>query len=397
MAEQGLSDLAIRKMPNPDKRIEIWDAKIPGFGLRVAPTGLKVFILVYRHKGKQRRLALGRYPFISLADARSKAIAAIKDLNDGIDPAGDPEAEEAEAKRLEAYTFDKAVDAFVRLHCQRYNREVTARDTERILKTRFVSRWAKRDIREITRTDILKVLDDTVEAGLPSAANHALSAIRKFFNWCVERGMLEVSPCQGVKKPANNNSRERVLDAAELAAVWKGAELVGYPFGPIVKLLILTAQRRNEVANMQWSQIDFEACTWTLPSELTKNKRQHVVPLSPGAAKLLTTLPRFTTDFVFPARGENPAFAHFSRGKLKLDALSDVAEWTLHDLRRTAATHMAQLGTPPHVIERLLNHVSGTFGGVAGIYNRFQYLDEMREAVTAWEAKVHGAIDQLPP
>ncbi|MEZ5817408.1 MAG: Arm DNA-binding domain-containing protein [Hyphomicrobiaceae bacterium] len=173
MAEQGLTDLAIRKMPNPKKRIELWDAKIPGFGLRVSPTGLKVFILVYRHNGKSRRLALGRYPFVALAEARNRAIAALKELADGIDPAGDPEAEAAEAARIESYTFEKAVEAFVRLHCQRYNREVTARDTERILKNRFVSRWAKRDIREITRTDVLKVLDDTVDQGLPSAANHA--------------------------------------------------------------------------------------------------------------------------------------------------------------------------------------------------------------------------------
>jgi integrase len=236
------------------------------------------------------------------------------------------------------------------------------------------------------------VLDDTVEQGLPSAANHALSAIRKFFNWCVERGMLETSPCQGIKKPANNNARERVLDIDELAAVWKGASLVGYPFGPIVQLLILTAQRRNEVAQMQWSQIDLNAATWSLPSELTKNKRPHVVPLAPQSLALLKSLPRFTSDYVFPARGEHPAFAHFSRGKVRLDALAGVSEWTLHDLRRTTATHMAQLGVAPHVIERLLNHISGTFGGVAGVYNRFQYLDEMRAGLTAWEARMAEAL-----
>ncbi|MEZ5817407.1 MAG: site-specific integrase [Hyphomicrobiaceae bacterium] len=200
--------------------------------------------------------------------------------------------------------------------------------------------------------------------------------------------MLETSPCQGIKKPANNNSRERVLDADEMAAVWKGADLVGYPFGPIVKLLILTAQRRNEVSQMQWSQIDFEAATWSLPSELTKNKRPHVVPLAPVALALLKSMPRMTSDYVFPARGEHPTFAHFSRGKSRLDALAGVSEWTLHDLRRTAATHMAQLGVAPHVIERLLNHVSGTFGGVAGVYNRFQYLDEMRAALTLWQDRV---------
>ena len=331
MTAQALSDLAIRKLAPQAKRIEIWDNKIPGFGLRVAPTGLKVFFLCYRHKGKSRRLSLGRYPFVTLSDARAKASEAIKLIDNGTDPAAS-ETETQEAATADSYTFTKAVEAFVRLHCQRYNRPVTARDTERILRKRFVAPWANRDIRQIGRTDIFKILDETVEQGLPSAANHALSAIRKFFNWCVQRGMLETSPCLGIAKPANNNSRERVLDADELAAIWKGADLVGYPFGPIVKLLLLTAQRRGEVANMQWSQLNHEDKSWTLPAELTKNHRQHILPLAPEAIALLGSLPRFSGDFVFPSRGQLPAFAHFSQGKSKLDVLSGVTDWTLHDL-----------------------------------------------------------------
>jgi integrase len=385
MAETGLSDLAIRKItPDPKRRTEIWDARLPGFGLRVFPSGVKSFILVYRHLGRPRRMTLGRYPVTGLAEARAKALDALKLIDAGTDPQGEAEA----TGHPERYTFEQAVRSFVKLHCERHNRPVTARDTERILNNQFVSRWAKRDIRELTKTDILKVLDDIVEEGLPSAANHALAAIRKFFNWCVERGMLDASPCLGIKKPAPNNTRDRVLDMGEMAAVWKGAELVGYPFGPIVKLLMLTAQRRNEVASMQWSQLDFKAKTWTLPAELTKNGRQHVLPLTPQTVTLLRALPHFTSDYVFPARGENPAFAHFSRGKVKLDALSGVKDWTLHDLRRSAATHLAKLGVAPHVIERILNHVSGTFGGVAGVYNRFQYLDEMRAALAKWEAQL---------
>lgn len=385
MAEAGLSDLAIRKItPDPKRRTEIWDARLPGFGLRVFPSGVKSFVLVYRHLGRPRRMTLGRYPVTGLAEARAKALDALKLIDAGTDPQADAES----TGHPERYTFEQAVRSFVKLHCERHNRPVTARDTERILNNQFVSRWAKRDIRELTKTDILKVLDDIVEEGLPSAANHALAAIRKFFNWCVERGMLDASPCLGIKKPAPNNTRDRVLDMGEMAAVWKGAELVGYPFGPIVKLLMLTGQRRNEVASMQWSQLDFKAKAWTLPAELTKNGRQHVLPLTPQTVTLLRALPHFTSDYVFPARGENPAFAHFSRGKVKLDALSGTKDWTLHDLRRSAATHLAKLGVAPHVIERILNHVSGTFGGVAGVYNRFQYLDEMRAALAKWEAQL---------
>ena len=389
MSEAGLSDLAIRKIkPDPKRRTEIWDARLPGFGVRVFPSGVKSFVLVYRHLGRPRRMTLGRYPVTGLAEARGKALDALKLIDAGTDPQADADTADA----ADRYTFEQAVRSFVKLHCERHNRPVTARDTERILNNQFVSRWAKRDIREITKTDILKVLDHIVEEGLPSAANHALSAIRKFFNWCVERGMLATSPCLGIKKPAPNNARERVLDIGEMAAVWNGAELVGYPFGQIVKLLMLTAQRRNEVASIQRSQIYFDANTWTLPAELTKNGRQHVLPLAPQAASLLQTLPQFTSDYVFPARGENPVFAHFSRGKLKLDALAGVKDWTLHDLRRSVATHLAKLGVAPHVIERILNHVSGTFGGVAGVYNRFQYLDEMRNALAMWETHLAEAI-----
>jgi integrase len=390
MAEQGLTDLAIRKMaPDKTKRIEIWDTRLPGFGVRVFPSGIKSFVLVYRHDGRPRRMTIGRYPVMGLAEARAKALDALKVIDTGADPQAP-----AVSDQPERYTFAEAVRLFIALHCNRYNRPVTARDTERILNNRFVSRWARRDIKEITKTDILKVLDETVAEGLPSAANHALSAIRKFFNWCVERGMLDTSPCLGVKKPANNNSRDRVLDMQELVAVWNGADMVGYPFGPILKLLILTAQRRNEIANMQWSQLDFEAKTWTLSAELTKNGRLHVVPLTPQLERLLRSVPRFTEDHVFPARGSNPAFANFSQGKAKLDTFVRVEEWTLHDLRRSAATHMARLGVAPHVIERLLNHVSGTFGGVAGVYNRFQYLDEMRAALVLWEGALLGAVSE---
>lgn len=389
----SLTDLAIRKAAaDPQRRIELWDARLPGFGVRIFPSGAKSFILVYRHRGISRRLTLGRFPIMSLAEARDAAMQALKQIDAGVDP----QVKVEQDGQPERYTFDAAVRSFVRMHCQRHNRPTTTRDTERILNARFVSRWAKRDIREINRTDILKVLDDCVDAGLPSAANHALAAIRKFFNWCVERGLLDTSPCQGVKKPAQDKARERVLDADELARIWRAADLIGYPFGPVVKLLMLTAQRRGEVAGMQWPHLDLAAQLWTLPGEVTKNGRQHLVPIAPATEQLLSALPRFPGTYVFPSRGQNPAFANFTIGKRKLDVFAQVSDWTLHDLRRSAATHMARLGTAPHVIERLLNHVSGTFGGVAGVYNRFQYLDEMRAALARWEEFVVHLVKPAP-
>ena len=212
-----LTDVAIRKAEPPSAgQVEIWDGKLPGFGVRVSSSGAKSFVLVYRHAGKPRRMTLGRYPMLSLADAREKATAAIRQLEQGIDPVPTKEEIQRQDEARVVYRFEDVVASFVKLHCERHNRAVTAKDTARILKNRFVTRWADRDIREITRMEIVRLLDGIVEAGTPSAANHALSAIRKFFNWCLERGLLETSPCLGVKKPTKDRSRDRVLDEAEI-------------------------------------------------------------------------------------------------------------------------------------------------------------------------------------
>ena len=180
-----------------------------------------------------------------------------------------------------------------------------------------------------------------------------------------------------------------MLSDDELKTIWTNAITVGYAFGPIVQFLMLTAQRRGEVAAMQWNDIDSTKAVWTIPADRTKNGKPHAVPLSPSALALLATIPRMTSPFVFPARRKpNQPYSGYSKGKRELDAAADLHDWTLHDIRRTAATGMARLGIAPHVVERVLNHVSGTFSGVAGIYNRFRYEDEMRAALLAWAVHV---------
>jgi integrase len=247
-------------------------------------------------------------------------------------------------------------------------------------------------VTRILKPDVLRLLDEMVANGAPSAAAHAFAAIRKFFNWSVERGYLEVSPCLTVKTPARQKSRERVLSDDELALVWNGASRLGWPAGPIVHLLILTAQRRGEVAGMRWQDVDLDGRLWSIPAEMTKSNRAHSVPLTELAANIILTLPRIDPVWVFPARGKLDRPYHgFNKAKRRLDELARVQQWTLHDLRRTTATGMAKRKVPPHVVERLLNHASGTFAGVAGVYNRFGYLDEMREALCQWE----GHLTQL--
>jgi integrase len=184
------------------------------------------------------------------------------------------------------------------------------------------------------------------------------------------------------------------LDDAEIAAVMRAASGVGYPFGTIVQILMLTGQRRNEVAGMKWSHVDLTDRVWRLPPAVTKNHRAHTLPMPAAVCERLARVARTGDDRVFPSlRHGERAFSGFSRSKARLDASAQVNGWTLHDLRRTAATHMARLGVAPHVVERILNHVSGSLGGVAGIYNRFQYLPEMRAALELWSTHVAAILD----
>lgn len=253
MTRQALTDLTLQKLqPLEGRQIETWGAKIPGFGVCVSPSGTKSFVLVYRHGGRARRMTLGRFPILGLAEARKLAHKALSQLAGGTDPIADKEAH----RQRDSNWFPAVLDEFIRLHCARHNRANTAKETERLLRTEFLPKWRKRDVRSITKVDINWSIDGILERGSPGAAQHAFAAVRKFFNWCVERGLLEVSPCMGMKNPTKPKSRDWVLSDEELRLVWRAATQVGYPVGPITQLLILTGQRRGEVAGMRWPDLD---------------------------------------------------------------------------------------------------------------------------------------------
>lgn len=379
-----LNDLIIRNLPIPGAgAAQHPDGRIPGFGVRVTANGAKTFYLKFRHRGQYGRLNLGRYPVTTLQKARTKAHAALVELAEGRDPRGETSGREA------AQTFPAALDAFLETYCRRHNRPSTAAETERLLRTYFLTGWQRRALADIGKSDVIAALEPVMKRGAPSAARHAFAAVRKFFNWCAEHGLIEQSPCTAMKPPAKAANRDRVLTDRELAAIWAAADGEGYPFGVIARLLILTGQRRGEVCGMSWDELDTAGRVWTIPGSRTKNHKPHTVPLPAAAWAILTSLPRTSSPLVFPARGKpDQPYSGYSKGKRHLDAAADLHDWTLHDLRRTAATGMARQGTPPHIVERILNHVSGTFAGVAGVYNRFRYLDEMRVALEGWEGHV---------
>lgn len=388
MTRQSLTDLAVRKLqPVTDARYDVWDARVPGLGIRVFPSGVKTFFLSYRIEGRKRRDTLGRYGEISLAEARQLAFERRGRLAKGEDPV----VEERAAK----LTFGKVVEEFIRLHVRQNNRPRTQVLYEALLKNVFVAAWGEKPIGEIGKREVIAVIDKLNARQKPGMANNAYAVISKLFNWAVSRDVIETSPCAGVERPVKVKSRERVLSDKELAIILKEAKLIGYPYGTIILMLMLTGQRRGEVVNMEWQQIDWDESVWNIPASLAKNKRAHSLPLAKPTLDLLRDVPRINDNkFVFAARGSKATtFSGFSKSKRRFGKETELGDWRLHDLRRTAATGMAKLEVPPHVIERVLNHATGQLGGIAGVYNRFKYLDEMRSALEAWAGHVLALED----
>jgi integrase len=344
----------------------------------VQPSGHRSWAVRYRSGGRSRKHTLGPYPALDLKTARALASKALRAVAEGRDPG----REKAQARASQPDTVETVVRLFIERHCLRVNRPRTVAETRRLFNRHVLPRWRRRLLREITRRDVLDLLDRVVDAGAPVVANRVFSAVRKLCNWALERDILDTSPCAGVKAPSAERPRDRVLSDEELGNVWRAADRLGGPFGALVKLLILTGQRRTEVGGMRWSEIDGEL--WTLPASRTKNGREHDVPFGRVALDILTSLPRIG-DFVLGATGARPA-SDYAQRKRRLDALlpADMPPWRLHDLRRTTATGLAKLGVNLPTIERLLNHVSGSFRGIVGIYQRHDFAQEKREAAELW-------------
>lgn len=418
MPKVKLTDAAVQRLhAPPGARVEYFDATLPGFGLRVSgPTarakeGRKSWVLLYRFGGEQRRLTLEPgYPALGLAEARRKAGNALAVVAEGRDPAAEREQKRAVAARRPD-TVRLVVDEYLKRgltakrRAPRYVEEVRRTFTLHVLPL-----WGERDIKAITRKDVITLLDAIADGttttsatgrvrGGPIAANRTLAAVRALFNWALRRGVIEATPTSLVERPGEETRRERALAADELRAVWAAAGQLGYPFGSFFKVALLTAQRRDEVAGMRWTDVDLAACTWTLAAAATKAKRTHTVPLSSAALELLGSLPRIGTGgFVFTTAGRT-AISGFSVAKRQLDTkaaavraadeLPAIEPWRVHDLRRTAATGMGALGHTRFIIGRVLNHADPS---VTGIYDRHSYLEEKRAALEAWAQRVEAIV-----
>jgi integrase len=370
-----------------------WDEDLKGFGVRVRPTK-KVWVIQYRHGTKQRRLTLGDVAKVAADQARKKAkkhLAAVQ-----LD--GDPQADKAEARARAAITLGAKVEVYLAEKVKDL-RPNTARGLTRYLRHHWKPLYGI-PLHQITRADIADRLAEIKVKSGEYAALQARSTLNSFFAWAVGEGLCDANPVVGTNKPEQPDARTRVLSDEELASIWSA--LPDSDFGRIVKILMLTGQRREEVAGMAWSELDLETCVWTIPPQRAKNNRTNRVPLTHFVLEIIrSTAPRADRDLLF-GDGPNP-FSGFSLAKRALDQRlakergdQPMPPWRLHDLRRTVSTGLSRLHVLPHVVEELLNHKGAHKAGIAGVYNQWEYRDEVSTAMATWAAHVESVVTASP-
>ena len=381
-----LTKSTIDALPTLSSDVIYWDANSPGFGVKVTPKGRKVFVVLYRTGGagsKLRKYTIGPYGRVTLHQARVAAQKVFAAKLDGRDPA----AEKREARRRAvADLVEDLLEAFI---TQRLSQNRSAAETSRLLRREVGKPWAGRSIHTIGKRDVVGVVSAIVQRGAPGAANKTLKSLKTFLRWCVGQAILDQSPAEGVPLPTKEVARDRVLDDSELTQVILAARNIGGPYGAIVELLALTGQRREEVACLHWEELDLAQRIWMIPKARTKNAKAHIVHLSRQALAVLKRADQ-RGPFVFTLLGTKP-FQDFARAKRRLDRLSGVTGWRLHDLRRTCVSGMARLGVAPRVADKILNHQAGAISGVAAVYQRHEFLSERRQALDLWGGHV-GAI-----
>jgi integrase len=431
-----LTDRTIVQLKAAESRREIPDGQCAGLYLTVHPTGAKAWALRFRSpierdaagQRKAKKLTLGPLANepnddepqigrpLSLSQARVLATGALEQVRRGIDPTHERRSEKA-ANRDEAISRNaNTVDAAIIEFLTRYKgpKKRGLRDSTRNLTAYYfglkpdaekpgewvktgagvLKCWSGRPLASIAKHNV-QTLVDAIADGAPVSANRTLAALKTLFKFYVKRQSLLTSPAALVDAPAAEESRDRTLSDAEVKAVWKAADAAAYPFGRLVQLLLLTGARRDELREAPWAEFDLDGGMWTLPGDRVKNGNEHSVPLSSWAKQILRSMPRIKgRGLLFTTTGETP-YSGLSKAKRALDTASGVAGWTLHDLRRTAATGMAErCGVQPHIVEAALNHVSGeSRRGVAGVYNRSRYTDDIRKALQAWADYVDGLVN----
>jgi integrase len=419
---KALTVRRIETVQATSSRQEIPDGLLTGLYLIVQPSGARSFAVRYRYAGQPRKLTLGAFPAINLETARTLGAKALRAAAVGRDPATEKREAKADAQRRAAEEtrgqrdiYESVAREFIQRHAMKNTRETTWRETIRVLGFKLsdgelveaggdvMDAFKGRKVQDITKRDIVALLD-TIHDRAPIMANRTLAVIRRLYTWAASRDIVEASPCSMIDPPAQEHSRDRVLTDDELRLFWNAAAADGWPYGPIFQLMALTGQREGEVAGMRWGEIDLEKKLWTLPASRVKNDEEHAVPLSDSAVEIIKSLPRIKSDggFVFIGRRGKPV-SSFSRAQDQINVAITKANkgkslpaWVPHDLRRTVASGMARLGIQLPVIEKVLNHRSGSFRGIVAVYQRHSFAEEKRIAIAIWASHVESAVSGQP-
>lgn len=414
MSNRRLTKTSVDAIETPaGKDCFVWDTELRGFGVRTTPRGVKSFVLQYRMKGRPaRRMTIGGFgnPW-TVETARKEAERRLIKIRQGIDPVEEErqriETErrkivEEDRQRLETeiFAFAAYAETFVDLYLKA-NWQDSWKTAEGILNAAKIH--FDKSIRDITRADVVQHLDRYNDR--PGMKKLVHSTFRKLFNWAEDRGDIDRSPIDRMKAPKAVASRRRILSPEEIIAAWHAAADLGSLWRPYIRLLLCTMARREEVANMDWAEIDLDAAMWELPSERAKNDQPHRIPLNALAIEELRSLAVARKGLVFTTTGKT-GISGFSKMKKTLDGKMlvilrdraakrgekpetvDLPEWRLHDLRRTGTTNLQALGIPVEVTEAILNHISGTTAGVAGVYNLYRYDAEKRIALDKWSKQL---------
>ena len=403
MPTQKLTARAINRKPPKTGTLELWDTIVPGLALRIGYGGKRAYCLTTRIGGTQVRRTIGSTATHTLGQARDAARDVLRDAAEGIDSASKDVkrkvAQEArrEAERAEAGAFRSVAEAWLADTGKRGGARLRSKKAiESQLERDVYPKLGARPITEISRGDV-RDLVRAIAAKRPVAANRCLAHVRRVLSWAISQDKIEANPAAGIDPPGEEKSRDRVLDDGEIARLWPACDAVGYPFGPALKIMLLTGARRSEVAGMKWSEIEDDV--WHLPGTRTKNNRPHLTPLSTAAQDILDALPRMDdSEYLFTAGGtlardaetgeritDHP-ITNWSRAKERIDEAAGIENWRLHDIRRTVVTGMNEkLRIEPHVVEAVVNHISGAAkAGVAGVYNKAQYFEQRTAALQAW-------------
>jgi integrase len=293
--------------------------------------------------------------------------------------------------------IETAIASFLERHAYAKTRRATAEKAQRIFDREVLPHWRGRKLNDIRKTDVIELVEDIAASGRGYLANRTLAQLSKFFNWLVARDVLAISPVTRIEKPFKEKVRERLLSDAELSRLWSACEGDG-PFGDALRVLTLTGARRDEVSRMRWDELDEKRRELKLSSERSKNRREHLIPLPPQVWAIIETRPRFVDcPYVFSADGKRPVTG-WDKAKVRISTKAGIAPetWRLHDLRRTAASGMQKIGIQVATIERVLNHISGTFRGVVGVYQQHDYADEVRIALQKWSDHVERVAGGRP-